>query len=165
MGSMASQITGISIVYSIVCSRADQRKHRSSSLLAFVRGIHRWPVNSPHKGPTTGKMFPFDDVMWDLCKSLQWHHNVPNDVSNHRHLDCLFNHLFKSRSKKTPKLRVTGICEGNSPVTSEFPAQRASNAENISIWWRHHVERMMTDWCQERCYKTTFQHVGIVGEQ
>ena len=40
---------------------------------------------------------------------------------------------------KTLKLRVTGLCEGNSPVTSEFPAQRASNAENVSIWWRHHV--------------------------
>ena len=44
----------------------------------------------------------------------------------------------RRRSKKTPKLRVTGLCEGNSPVTGEFPAQRASNAENVSIWWRHH---------------------------
>ena len=46
--------------------------------------------------------------------------------------------LFRRRSKKTSKLRVTGLCEGNSPVTGEFPAQRASNAENVSIWWRHH---------------------------
>ena len=122
MGAMASQITGILIVYSIVCSRADQRKHQSSALLAFVGGIHQGPVNSPHKGPTIGTMFPFDDViMWDLCKSLQWGHNGRNGVSNHRYLDCLFNHLFKSRSKKTPKLRVTGLCEGNSPVTGEFP--------------------------------------------
>ena len=45
----------------------------------------------------------------------------------------------RRRSKKTSKLRVTGLCEGNSPVTGEFPAQRASNAENVSIWWRHHV--------------------------
>ena len=45
----------------------------------------------------------------------------------------------RSRSKKTLKLRVTGLCVGNSPVTGEFPAQRASNAENVSIWWRHHV--------------------------
>ena len=48
-------------------------------------------------------------------------------------------HLFRSRSKKTPKLRVTGLCEGNSPVIGEFRAQRASNSENVSIWWRHHV--------------------------
>ena len=52
--------------------------------------------------------------------------------------DCLLNCLFKRRSKKTSKLCVTGLCEGNSPVTGEFPAQRASNAENVSIWWRHH---------------------------
>ena len=60
---MASQITGISIVYSTVCSGADQRKHQSSASLAPMRGIHRWPVSSPHKGPVTRKMFPFDDVI------------------------------------------------------------------------------------------------------
>ena len=49
------------------------------------------------------------------------------------------NVLFRLRSKKTSKLRVTGLCEGNSPVTGEFPTQRASNAENVSIWWRHHI--------------------------
>ena len=47
--------------------------------------------------------------------------------------------LFRPRSKKISKLRITGLCEGNSPMTGEFPAQRASNAENVSIWWRHHV--------------------------
>ena len=49
------------------------------------------------------------------------------------------NRLFRRRSKKTSKLRATGICEVNSPVTVEFPAHRASNAENVSIWWRHHA--------------------------
>ena len=49
------------------------------------------------------------------------------------------NVFFRRRSKKTSKLRVPGLCEGNSPVTSEFPTQRASNAENVSIWWRHHI--------------------------
>ena len=63
MSAMASQITSLTIVYSTVYSRADQRKHQSSALLAFVCGIHRWPVNSPHKGPVTRKMFPFDDVI------------------------------------------------------------------------------------------------------
>ena len=63
MGTMASQITSLTIVYSIVYSDADQRKHQSSASLAFVRGIHRGPVNSPHKWPVTRKMFPFDDVI------------------------------------------------------------------------------------------------------
>ena len=63
MSVMASQITGVSIVNSTVCSGADQRKHQTSASLVFVRGIHRWPVNSPHKGPATRKMFPFDDVI------------------------------------------------------------------------------------------------------
>ena len=63
MSAMASQITGVPIVCSTVCSGADQRKHQSSASLAFVWGIHRWPVNSPHKGQVTQKMFPFDDVI------------------------------------------------------------------------------------------------------
>ena len=62
MDAMASQITGGTIIYSTVCSGADQRTHQCSASLAFVRGIHRWPMNSPHKGPVTRKMFPFDDV-------------------------------------------------------------------------------------------------------
>ena len=63
MNSMAYQITGVSIICTTVCSGADQRKHQSSSLLACVRGIYRWPVNSPHKGPVPRKIFPFDDVI------------------------------------------------------------------------------------------------------
>ena len=63
MDSIASQITSLTIVYSAVYSAADQRKHQSSASLAFVRGIHRGPVNSPHKGPVTRKMFPFGDVI------------------------------------------------------------------------------------------------------
>ena len=63
MTTLASQITSLAIVYSIVYSDADQRKHQSSASLAFVRGIHRGPVNFPHKGPVTRKMFPFDDVI------------------------------------------------------------------------------------------------------
>ena len=72
MGAMASQITSLMIVYSTVYSDADQRKHQSSASLAFVRGIHRGPVNSPHKWPATRKMSPFDDVIarahvsWDI---------------------------------------------------------------------------------------------------
>ena len=63
MSMMASQITGVSIVCLTVCTGAYQRKHQSSASLTFVRGIHRWLVDSPHKGPVTRKMFPFDDVI------------------------------------------------------------------------------------------------------
>ena len=63
MGVMASQITSLTIAYPTVYSGADQRKHRSYASQAFVRGIHRGPVNFPHKWPVTRKMFPFDDVI------------------------------------------------------------------------------------------------------
>ena len=63
MSAIASQITGVSIAYLTFCSGADQRKHQRSASLAFVRGIYRWPVNSPLKGPVTRKIFPFDDVI------------------------------------------------------------------------------------------------------
>ena len=72
---------------------------------------------------------------------LQWRHNERDSVSNHQPHDCLLNHSFRRRSEKTSKPRVTGLCEGNSPVTGEFPAKRASEAENFSIWWRHHDTR------------------------
>ena len=71
---------------------------------------------------------------------LHWRHNGRDGVSNHQPHHCLLNRLFKRISKKTSKLRVTGLCAGNSPVAGEFPPQRASNAENVSIWWRHHVQ-------------------------
>ena len=78
-----------------------------------------------------------------LIRSLQWRHNGLDWVSNHQPHHCLLSRLFGRRSKKTSKLRVTGLCVGNSPVTGEFPAQKASNAENVSIWWRHHGNRVL----------------------
>ena len=71
-------------------------------------------------------------------RTLRWRHNDHAGVSNHQHHGCLLNRLFRRKSKKTSKLRVTGLCAGNSPGTGEFPAQMASYAENVSIWWRHH---------------------------
>ena len=70
--------------------------------------------------------------------SLQWRHNERDGVSNHRCLECLLNRVFWRRSK-TSKLPVTDLREGNSPVTGEFPTQRASNAENVRVWCRHQV--------------------------
>ena len=70
--------------------------------------------------------------------TLQRRHNGRDSVSNHQPHDCSLNRWFRRRSKKTSKLRVTGLCEGNSQGTGEFPAQMASYAENVSIRWRHH---------------------------
>ena len=88
--------------------------------MMFVLGVEAW-------------------LKWQAFISFQWHHNGRDDVSNRQPHDCLLNSLFGRRSKKTSKFRVTGLCEGNSPGTGEFPPQMASNAENVSIWWRHHV--------------------------
>ena len=81
MGAVASQITSLMIVYPTVYSDADQTKHQSSASLAFVRGIHRWLVKSPHKWPVTRKMFPFDDVI------MIW--QVGNDNVNPGAVDSL----------------------------------------------------------------------------
>ena len=165
---MASQITVVSTVCSAACSGTDQRKHQSSAWLAFLRGIHRSPMDSPHKGPVTRKIFPFDDVimkqtrmpmiqqpsdeyirsrhrhmhhssLWPLARHnvmspLLWRHNGRDGVSNHQPADFFLNHLFRRRWKNTSKLRVTGPCAGNSPVTGEFPAQMASHAEMFSFY-------------------------------
>ena len=77
MRALESQITSLTIVYSTFYADADQRKHQSSASLALVWGIHRWPVNSPHKGPVTRKIFPFDDVImyfnYRVCGSMKVH--------------------------------------------------------------------------------------------
>ena len=88
----------------------------------------------------------FKSLSNDMCVvcrsvSLQWRHNERDVGSSHQHHNCLLNRLFRRRSKKTSKLRVSGLCEGNSPATGEFPAQMASSAEIVSIWWRHHESR------------------------
>ena len=81
--------------------------------------------------------------------TLQWRHNGHDSVSNHQPHDCLLNHLFRRRSKKTSKLCVRGICAGNSP--GPVNSQMASNAENVSIWWRHHDSICLHQFCWWRC--------------
>ena len=87
MGAMASQITSLTFFYSTVYSGADQRKHQSSASLAFVRGIHRWPMNSPHKGPLSGKSF---HLMTSSCIVIAWHKvspvNILESIPNSRHV-------------------------------------------------------------------------------
>ena len=80
----------------------------------------------------------YDDEMIQYF-TLQWRHGERDGVSNHRRLDGSLSCLFRRRSKETLKLRVTGLRDGNLPGTGEFPSQRASNAENVSISWRHYI--------------------------
>ena len=82
--------------------------------------------------------FPIWLTALDVDIFHQYNDVVMSAVAFHQPHECLLNRLFGRRSKETSKLRVTGLCVGNSPGTGEFPAQRASNAENVSIWWRHH---------------------------
>ena len=74
------------------------------------------------------------------CYPLQWRHNERRGVSNHQLLDCLLNRLFRRKPKKTSKLRVTGLCEGNSPMTGEFPAGPVTRKmfpfDDVSCFWR-----------------------------
>ena len=94
---------------------------------------------------------------------LQWRHNEHDGVSNHQPHGCLLNRLFSRRSKKTSKLRVTDLCEGNSTVTGEFPAQRASNAENVSISWRHHAKRSSNPWFEWYNVIVIFERATMMG--
>ena len=79
------------------------------------------------------------------ASALHWRHNDHDGVSNYQPYSCLLNRLFRRRSQKTSKLCVTGLCARNSPRTGEFPAQRASNVENGSIWWRHRGNIKVTE--------------------
>ena len=100
MGAITSQITSLTIVYPAVYSDANQRKHQSSASLAFVRGIHRGPVNSPHKGPVTRKMFPFDDV---IMNGLFWdnRHRGPYSTNKPRNYSLCIRIFIVARSRKS----------------------------------------------------------------
>ena len=104
-------------------------------------------------------------IVTSINVSLQWRHNDCDGVSNHQPRDCLLHRLFRRRSKKSSTLRVTGLCEGNSPVTGEFPAQRASNAENVSIWWRHHVWNSLRPCDAHRVPNVSVRACGLFGAQ
>ena len=101
---------------------------------------HHWSPNCLRQlGYVTLPLITVSLVLCLKVKSpLLWRHKGRDGVSNHQPHDCLLNRPFSCRSKKTSKLRVTGFCAGNSPVTGEFPAQKASNAEKVSISWHQH---------------------------
>ena len=105
MGAIASQITSLAIIYSAFHLGADQRKHQSSASLAFVRGIHRGPVNSPHKWPVTRKMFRFDDVMmvlvflkvflfWPICRNATlFIYSIVHFILHYRNMSNKIHHI------------------------------------------------------------------------
>ena len=99
----------------------------TSRVYLFINSKTTWaiyPCLTTHRKTSLGNQHYNDVIMNSLASK------------NHQHRGCLPNRLFTHRWKKTPKPRVTGLCVGNSPVTGGFPAQRASNVENVSIWWR-----------------------------
>ena len=127
----------------------------------FVRENHRSPVNSPYKGQWRGALMfslicawasgwtnnrgacdlrrqrahyewhHYNDIVLRAMSTLHWRHNGREFISNDQSYGCLLNRLFWRILKKTSKLRVTGLCKGNSPGTGEFPAQMASNADKV----------------------------------
>ena len=113
MGAMRSQITGVSIIYSTVGSGADQRKHQRSASLAFVGGIHRWPMNSPHKGPVTREMFPLDDFIM----SFDERHASSIQVAN------------ITTSSHGNSLRITVLLFRKPMITNGFSLHRTSDVQ------------------------------------
>ena len=111
MTMLASQITSLTVVYSIVYSGVNQRKHQSSASLAFVREIHRGPVNFPHKWPVTRKMFPFDDVIM----------RYPMPTDEHPALMMMWRHVNA--------FRITGPLWRETTVIGGFPSQTTSTVE------------------------------------
>ena len=137
MGTIASQITNLTTVYSTVYSDADQRKYQSCASLAFVRGIHRGPVNSPHKWPVTRKMFPFDDV---IMKSNNWSHG---DISR---CFVVFSKLIVKTFDKYLQLIGTNLNLGLSVIEAyalfirRFPYPFYNCSLKTISWWRHQME-------------------------
>ena len=122
MSAMASQITDVSIVCSTVGSGTDQRKHESSATLAFVRGIHQWPVNSPHKRPVTRKMFPFDDVIMK------------------KYLFCIWRVFYLCHCCVQYTGLILGLCPANERwryivTTSHWLGVNLQSALNIALHW------------------------------
>ena len=124
------------------CSKR-KRKHRHTNnqriVPKYLYMIYKCRFMSSKLSTLTNITKYFVDI------SLQWRHNGHDDVSNHQPHDYLLNRIFRRRSKKVSKLRVTGLCAGYSLVTGEFAAHMASNEENVSIWWRHPLCPWPTD--------------------
>ena len=133
MDTMASQITNITIVFSTFYSGADQRKHQSSASLAFVRGIHWWPVNTPHKWPVTLNFFSFDDVIMKIaCESGSAYLGEANFVligHNRKPTSPVTKFSFMTMSSNGNIFRVTGHLCGEFTGHRWIARTKASDAE------------------------------------
>ena len=136
ISAMVSQITGVSIVYSTVCSGAGEIKHQSSALLAFVRGIHLSSVNSPHKRPITRKMFPFGDfimecviMLQDGCRIWDQSHGIDHNIWG-RVCPTARKHIWRLETSNYTPNYLRGV------ITCPYPwylilAQRSSYAAQL----------------------------------
>ena len=166
MSAMASQITSVSIVCSIVHSGADQIKHQSSASLAFVRGIRRSPVNSPHKGPVTRKMFPIDDVimvllfLWLCYEFLVYSYRWLS-----ARLQCLVHRGVRDKRRVSeidlsqPRHETAFWWRHNGPVTSQLtgPNKWPYYPLQLIVIYVHintHNKESLTQWC---CRSTNVQ--------
>ena len=125
----------ICVTYDVCLTINQYILYNTSSFVSFE--LYRWKSSPRH---VVKRVSRFTSKLY----SSFYHYNdaimsAMAYVSNHQPHDCLVSRSFRRISKKTSMLRVTGFCAGNSRLTDEFPAQRASNAENVSIWWRHYV--------------------------
>ena len=144
MGAIASRITGVPVVYSSICSGADQRKHQSFAPLAFLRGIHWWPMKSPHKGPVTRKMFPFDHVIMcimdvrAITDAVKWESIVLI-------IGCgqYFNHQLDFKINQCCQRPLTQFTMRNTYLTASptFPWQRALHKlGSVAVVWSKSFE-------------------------
>ena len=153
MSAMAPQITGVTIIYPIVCSGTDERKHQSFASLAFVRGVHLWPMNWPHKTPVTRKRFPFVDVIM-ICQIVGYHirgkwlihdpkHHKDNKSQNLEH--DTYNQTAASQTIIPPKLVTWNTIECRYTATKYYPHRwDGSGRTQIRFWYHkshHHNSR------------------------
>ena len=134
---------GIPVIYSITKLESEQNGHHHDHCADIYKCIF---LNEKLIQNMSDQEIYLIKIYWQLGTT---------ELSNHQPHNCLLSRLFRRRSKKTSKLHVTGLCAGNSPVTGEFPAQRASNAENVSIWWHQYERWQAITWTS---YYTIWHH-------
>ena len=164
-----NNIPGFCSCYNKTCSVIHKKNKTGTSAHIHLRirgaspsaGIDAFPWKSGSR-PNINTVSPGYWNSHVKAETLQWRHNGRDCVSNHQPRDFLPKRLFRRRSNKTSKLRVTGLCAGNSLGTGEFPAQMASNAENVFIWWRHHETVLSLTWDPYTC-KTSLYWDGPQG--
>ena len=129
----------IKITFGQCIKTIKKTKHQKKIHLRYVKLTHQLSVRNMNMnmGHHTGGKWFIHGPQHRMGNPLQWRHNGRDSVSNHQPHDCFLNRLFRRRSKKTSKLRVTGLCAGNSPGPVNSP-HKGLVTRKISIWWRHH---------------------------